>query len=493
MLERKTYFLVTLCGLLLAGFLATSLISYLVAKDSLSRHISDETLPLTSDNIYSEIQRDLLRPVLISSVMASDTFVRDWVIDGEDNPSRISHYLAEIQSKYDTITAFFVSEETHRYYHPSGLLKTLDKNDPADNWYFRVREMRQPYEINVDHDTADRNRVSIFVNYRVYDYQGNYIGATGVGLSVASVAHLIQTYQERYNRQIYFVDRLGKVTLHGQKLDDASHLRERPGLANHVTQILANPSANLTYRHPDKGDVYLNSRLVPEFDWFLVVEQHGDRDEARIFNTLIVNILVSLVISLVVLLVAWGTLGRYQRRLVEMATTDKLTGATNRQAFEALFDHAVRLARRRRQPLALLLIDLDHFKQINDQFGHAGGDTALEATAKRLRSACRESDALCRWGGEEFLVLMEGCPLDDALQRAEVLRQTIASQPVRFGREDISLTLSIGVAEWLDGEDLDSLVNRADGALYEAKHLGRNQVITAPPRLSAATAGERLA
>lgn len=127
---------------MVVGFLATSLTSYFVARDSISRNISEQMLPLTSDNIYSEIQRDLLRPILISSVMATDTFVRDWALSGEDDNTQIIAYLTEIQQEYDTITAFFVSENTRQYYHPSGVLKTVSENDPDDAWYFRVRNLR---------------------------------------------------------------------------------------------------------------------------------------------------------------------------------------------------------------------------------------------------------------------------------------------------------------------------------------------------------------
>src|SRR5690606_5642793 len=142
-----------------------SLTSYFVARESLSRNISEQMLPLTSDNIYSEIQRDLLRPILISSLMGTDTFVRDWALGGENDSERIIAYLTEIQQQYDTITAFYVSESTRQYYHPTGVIKTVNESDPADAWYFRVRNIRQPYEVNVDTDTADRSRVSIFINY----------------------------------------------------------------------------------------------------------------------------------------------------------------------------------------------------------------------------------------------------------------------------------------------------------------------------------------
>lgn len=478
-LDTRKRFVVILATLLAAGFLATTLISYYVARDSLEKHIADEMLPLTSDNIYSEIQRDLLRPILISSLMAHDTFVRDWALAGERDSARISNYLGEIQKKYGAITAFFIADSTLNYYHPDGIIKQLDSDDPEDGWYFRLRDHPGEYEINVDNDTADRSRLSIFINYRVLDYQGRFIGVTGVGLSVDSVIRLIDAYQRRYGRAIYFVDREGDITLHGQGFALADRLRDRPGLRPHVTQILTTPSSSLTFENAEGESIYLNSRLVPEFGWYLMVEQRSDSGKERIDNTLMINILVSLAITLAVLLVAHFTLRGYQRRLIEMATTDKLTGALNRQAFENLFEHAEKLARRRHQPLALMAIDLDYFKSVNDSFGHQGGDTVIAGVSALIREQIRESDSLCRWGGEEFMVLLENCTLADASQRAEALRALIKENRVRFGRDDIGVTISIGVAEYRPGETLEALVSRADGALYSAKREGRDRVKSA--------------
>lgn len=476
MLGKKNQFIAAVAALLLVGFLATSLISYFVAQHSLSEHIAEESLPLTSDNIYSEIQRDLLTPILISSLMAHDTFVRDWALHGEGDAVKIRNYLQEIQKKYNTITAFFVSERTRSYYHPTGVLKTVDPNEPGDAWYFRVRDKSEPYEINVDADTADRSRLSIFINYRVVDGSGNFIGATGVGLSVNAVTQLIETYQHRYGRRIYFVDREGNVTLHGSGFTMAPRLRDRPGLARFATQILASPSASFTYSAEDEGNVYVNSRLVPEFGWYLLVEQRDDPGEARIQTTLIVNILVSLTITVLVMLIAWLTLSGYQRRLEQMATTDKLTGAANRQVFDLIFDRAVKIAERRSKPVSMINIDIDHFKSVNDTYGHQGGDAVIQAVADLIRRNIREADTLCRWGGEEFLLLLDDCALDDAGHRAEIIRQAVAGTRINYGRDKIAVTISLGVAQHRPGETLLALISRADGALYAAKQAGRDQV-----------------
>lgn len=479
MYKRKLLFVSALTALMVLGFMATSLTSYFVAQDSLSRNISEQMLPLTSDNIYSEIQRDLLRPILISSVMATDTFVRDWALTGEEDPNRIIAYLNEIQQEYDTITAFYVSEQSRQYYHPTGVLKTVSEQDPADDWYFRVRSMREPYEVNVDTDTADRSRVSIFINYRVSDYNGQYMGATGVGLSVEAVTDLIDTYQQRYQRSIYFVDRQGNVTLTGRGYERTARLQDRASLGSVATQILSTPSASLEYTDRAGHKVFLNSRLVPEFDWYLIVEQDATVSESQLDNTLALNLGLSAAIMMLVLVIAHFTLRSYQRRLEEMATKDRLTGVANRHLFEMIFDHLARTTQRYPRPVSLIGIDIDHFKKVNDTHGHQAGDIVLQAVANAIQLHTRRSDTLCRWGGEEFILLLDNCAFDEAMKRAEIIREAVKEQSVAFGRNQLRVTLSLGVTEYVPGEALDPFIARADAALYQAKESGRDQVIPA--------------
>ena len=478
--NSKIRFVAILTVLLLSGFFTTCLISYYVAHDSLSEQIAETTLPLTSDNIYSEIQRDLLRPVFISSLMAQDTFLRDWTMAGEKDNRAIIRYLKEIQLQYGTVTCFFVSEKTKKYYHPSGVLKTVSDTDPQDDWYFRVQKMLEPYEVNVDTDTANKNSMVIFINYRVFDYAGRYIGATGVGLAVNAVRDLIDSYQNRYGREIYFINPEGEVTLHGLTYKGPDNIRKVPGLSKHATKILTSPSNALTYA--DKGKtIYVNSRLVPQFQWYLLVMQDDDPAESRILNTLMINLTVSLVVTGIVLLLANLTIGGYQRRLEEMATTDKLTGTANRQVFDMLFKQCVKQSKRRCAEMSAIMFDIDNFKGVNDTFGHTTGDLTLKAVSRTAKRHIRDCDILCRWGGEEFLILLTDCNLDQALTVAEKIRKSIETdKSVIHNGQVICVTASFGVTQLQEGESISDVTQRVDGALYEAKHNGRNRTESAP-------------
>lgn len=197
--RRRLLLLLSL--ILCVGFFATTLSSYYVSKKAIRDAIVSRELPLTSSNIYSEIQKDLVQPILVSSTMAHDTFLRDWVLCGEKTPAEMARYLNEIKARYGAFSSFFVSELTSIYYTGNGMLKRVRRDEPRDDWYFRVRAMKMLYEINVDPDLANKDALTIFINYRVFDFDGNYIGATGIGLTVDAVRRLITDYQQRFSQK----------------------------------------------------------------------------------------------------------------------------------------------------------------------------------------------------------------------------------------------------------------------------------------------------
>jgi len=470
--ERRR--LILLLGAILTfGFLATTLASFFVSRGSLRETIVGSELPLIADNIYSEIQKDLIRPILISATMASDTFLRDWVIAGEPDVDRMTRYLKEVKTRFGAFTSFFISERTRIYYHADGILKTVSEQEPRDVWYFRVRTMAPDYEINVDPDLANADALTIFINYRVFDYAGKYIGAAGVGLTVNAVQSLIRKYRERFAREIYFVDKSGRVVL--SETPGGGRLGDRPGLGAMADTLLSGEQRAVQYEKGGKTR-FLNVRYVPELQWFLFVEKDDARTTAGIVNTLYLNLLVCLIATVLVIALTSVFIGRYQAQLERVATTDPLTGLANRQAYDILMAQALKESDRGTGPLSIALVDVDNFKQINDRFGHVVGDEVLRSIAAVVRATIRDADILCRWGGEEFLLVLKGCRRDAAVAVAEKIREAVDGAAVAAGGELVRTTLSIGVAERFLREPEPALLARADAALRAAKGAGKNRV-----------------
>lgn len=166
------------------------------------------------------------------------------------------------------------------------------------------------------------------------------------------------------------------------------------------------------------------------------------------------------------------------QRLEKLSLTDPLTGAFNRRYLFDLLEAEQQRIRRGGEGMAVLLIDLDHFKSINDRFGHAAGDAVLREFVRRSQETVRITDAVCRYGGEEFVILAPSISGAGAAALAERLRQVMADTPVEFDGVAIDVTASIGVAGYRDRESIEDLLARADRRLYRAKAAGRNRVVT---------------
>jgi diguanylate cyclase (GGDEF)-like protein len=165
-----------------------------------------------------------------------------------------------------------------------------------------------------------------------------------------------------------------------------------------------------------------------------------------------------------------------QQALREQAMRDGLTNLWNRRATMEMLENEILRANREGDYFCLLMCDLDHFKAINDTFGHLAGDRVLQEVAARIQHLIRSYDCACRYGGEEFMLVLPGCSLEVGVVRAEELRRAIAVAPFKSGTSYISATWSVGIAEYAPGSSAAETIQKADDALYCAKKLGRNRV-----------------
>ncbi|PAV27059.1 GGDEF domain-containing protein [Tamilnaduibacter salinus] len=186
------------------------------------------------------------------------------------------------------------------------------------------------------------------------------------------------------------------------------------------------------------------------------------------------RITFSLALSVVFVTIFAWLVGRMQAELTKLATTDPLTGCLNRSQLADVLNRHIQLRERYERVASLVLIDLDHFKSINDRWGHTTGDRVLQEAARRLDRRLRECDQLFRVGGEEFMVILPETRQKTAEDLARELLITLSSAPFL---EDVPITASAGVTEVVRGETWSTWLNRADQALYTAKHTGRGRVI----------------
>jgi diguanylate cyclase (GGDEF)-like protein len=217
--------------------------------------------------------------------------------------------------------------------------------------------------------------------------------------------------------------------------------------------------------------------------WLFLAATDGSAMGSAFWISLLVPIPLTLVFGgICVFLVV--SLDQAWDRAHELAMQDALTGLRNRRHFMPAAQRELDLAIRHRQPLAVMVLDVDHFKSINDSVGHLGGDEVLVQVANRCRQALRTSDLLARWGGEEFIMLLPNTPLAQARQLAERVREMLLAPPsIMVNGQSVTVTASLGAAGVFPGQTstLEELVRRADTALYLAKSAGRDQVSISEP------------
>lgn len=204
-------------------------------------------------------------------------------------------------------------------------------------------------------------------------------------------------------------------------------------------------------------------------------------NENRYFIILIAIAIVGLIYAIIryVARVFIVDLNRAEQQLREIASRDFLTSLLNRrEAYRQIHDEIAR-AERNQRPVGFILFDIDHFKRLNDSYGHNAGDEVLKQLAVKLMAALRDYDIACRYGGEEFLVVAPETGPDETFKLAERLRLTIEATDFRADTQIISITVSVGVSHFQQGDSIEKVISRADSALYRAKDRGRNCSVAA--------------
>lgn len=187
-------------------------------------------------------------------------------------------------------------------------------------------------------------------------------------------------------------------------------------------------------------------------------------------------LLLSFVCSSARLLVTQSRLMLAKDALRREAAHDGLTGLWNRKSIFVILDRELQRAERDREPVGLIMIDVDHFKTINDSRGHAAGDTVLRIIASAIAAMVRPYDSVGRYGGEEFLIVAPGCSLADTWELAERVRSHVAGCNIVAGGSSVHVSLSLGIATGQSAAEMEKLLHDADTALYQAKNAGRNRV-----------------
>ncbi|HEX5329039.1 cache domain-containing protein [Sulfuricurvum sp.] len=238
-IKNNFYIVITISVLMIALSISISFINFMVSLHSTEADLKTRSLPLTVDNIYTEIQKHVIEPNLVASMMAHDTFLQDWLINDEQNSDKITRYLETINNKYGMFVAFLVSEKTQSYYTQNGFLEHLDPSKPDNEWYFKFKKLQGDNEINLDFNNNLENSLIMFINHKIYDNDYHLVGATGIGLKISYINDMLKRFRQEYNFTVIFVNEEGKIILSERTDTTIKSLYDTPELRNLTDQIIA--------------------------------------------------------------------------------------------------------------------------------------------------------------------------------------------------------------------------------------------------------------
>ena len=307
---KNTRLAIVVFSVLLVGFFLTSFLSYSATSKLIETSAFTQTLPLISDNIYSVIKQEINDPINVSSIMANDAFLINWVTSGEKNLQQIQDYLELILKKYGFTTSFFVSDITTNYYYSKGILKQISVEDDHDVWFYNFKKLNKPLDLDVDNDEAKKGLLTVFINHRLEDSSGTFLGVVGVGLKLTQISEKFREYERQFEHKIYMVDRNGLIQIHpDDSYVEQINIKNLEGISDISQQILTPSETIWISEYSDsQGKKAISVRYIQEFDWFLIVEKDNKGSLANARTSLFQNIgigsaiagVVSIIIYLVI-------------------------------------------------------------------------------------------------------------------------------------------------------------------------------------------------
>lgn len=356
----------------------------------------------------------------------------------------------------------------------------------SDREYFRaLREPGRETFVSAPFESRISNGdPSIALSRRLPGPDGPFEGVVAAALRIAYFHALFENVRLPAGSILELTLLDGTIVLREPSTDGRGNIGRNIAHTSAFPEIVAGSGAIVRARSPLDGEerLYTSRRigafpLVLTVGWSLPTLFADWNQRAVIVFSLTLAVCLLLAITVGALRKALQRSRDMEIELENMATTDQLTGLPNRRALDGQLAEELRRARRDGRPLALLMVDIDHFKQVNDTHGHAAGDVALRIVAQRITSDLRRpGDFAGRFGGEEFVVILPATPLDGARMMAERIRGDVEGAPLAIGTGDVHLTVSVGIALSSPADSAVDLLDRADAALYAAKRGGRNRV-----------------
>lgn len=418
--------------------------------------------------VYELVREELLRPLYIAETFASSVDFTASMDSSDFDEALLLRRLQDMEQDLG-LTFFVASERTRKQYFSDGT--TLNLVEGEVSWYFEA----QAHDKDFMADLGQVGDVHLYFDVRMYSRDQEFLGYVGVGRPLRQFVDTFDQYKARYGYEFLFVNDRNEILLsslpelvvtdaHIPKLEslewfDHGHSPE----SSHDSEII----------QVSEEDFLISEFGIEELGWRLLLLIPLEARQAQTTRSFVISAVTAVVSVLLLALTIFYLMLWYKQHLEKKTEVDVLTGLPNRTFIQRCYDQL----RRDGGTLCIIIIDLDHFKKINDTYGHDAGDRVLEAAASVFKDVLRDKDIVGRWGGEEFVMLLPATSVETGMAIAERARRSLEGLTIELREARVSITASFGVATGpVRNESLADLLARADKVLYEAKERGRNQV-----------------
>lgn len=417
--------------------------------------------------VRSDIENSFLEFLTVSEMITGDFRVMELLKASSqdtaaDDEAYMSRYLSGIKDVFGYQMVFVVSEKSGAYYTWDGISKYVDVvNDPHDIWYKNFKDSNRDYLLDVDTDEANDGKLTVFVNRAIYDEQGNFLGAGGVGVNIAQLQKMIADYENTYNLSISLINGEGLI----QISSDSTRI-ETDSIDNSDLQKLSGEE----FLYDEQTDLFRVTCYMESPGWYLVIDEYqSDKTsiQGMIFSSVAVFIIGILIMGAVFFMISRSAHVYFESLLEKtiISLTDELTGLYNRRAYIDSLDQ-VKDAKSR-SDMVLIMMDVNGLKEVNDSLGHEAGDELLIGTAECIRQAFGHLGNVFRIGGDEFTAVLN-CSKSEAEKAADDL-DTITGNWKGEMLEGISISKGIVFVCEHPEMTINEIEDLADRRMYEDK------------------------
>ena len=470
---RRNFLLLVTSTIIIISFGLSTLIS-LKSLNKLIKENNHENSVIYANEVSNAVIDVFSEAVAVSQSM-NNTLIQALLKNQDRIPENqknkiIQNYLSNIVVKFGYSTAFLTDDSQMAYHAENGFVKTVDPSNPDDDWYVPFRDSGKLYELNIDNDQANDNRITVYINMRMEDSAGNFIGICGVGVPINQILSLLRSMEAQSGISIKLVNVNGEVQVaNGAQLKLQRSQEE-------IKAAIADYDYSKSYVYTPKGmDGFSIIKYISECQWFAVIEYQGGKNS--ILSTMLFrNLMICLIILLVVLVIFSFVLGNFTKRtekVVEESLNDELTGLKNRRAYQAELERLNDDGNM--ADISIATMDINGLKIKNDYFGHTAGDELIQAAANIMKEVfCENGWNVYRTGGDEFVAIICS-PVSDL----DVLVQDFKEQEKLFIHDKITeLSVSIGTVQGYNQRGIacvEDLIKIADKRMYSDKEIFYSQ------------------